>query len=94
MRSSGSPPADLSGAAPSSIPLKQVLPPDASSLITQTIQQISARAVFGMGALLAVVYAAWGALNGTWAMITGLKKAYEVEEKSVHGGGFCSSCSG
>jgi membrane protein len=27
------------------------------------------------------VYAAWGALNGTWAMMTGLNKAYEVEEK-------------
>lgn len=60
---------------------KQVLPPDASALITQTIQQISARAVFGLGTVLAAVYAAWGALNGTWAMITGLNKAYEVEEK-------------
>lgn len=60
---------------------KQVLPPDASALMTQTIQQISARAVFGLGTVLAAVYAAWGALNGTWAMITGLNKAYEVEEK-------------
>jgi len=39
-----------------------VLPPDASVLVTQTIQQISARAVFGTGAILAAVYAAWGAL--------------------------------
>ena len=60
-----------------------VLPPDASVLVTQTIQQISARAVFGTGAILAAVYAAWGALNGTWAMITGLNKAYEVEEKRL-----------
>jgi membrane protein len=60
---------------------KQVLPPDASALMTQTIQQISAKAAFGMGAILAAVYAAWGALNGTWAMMTGLNKAYEVEEK-------------
>lgn len=49
--------------------------------MTQTIQQIDARAVFGTGAILAAVYAAWGALNGSWAMITGLNKAYEVEEQ-------------
>jgi hypothetical protein len=60
---------------------KQVLPPDASALITQTIEQLNARAVFGTGAILAAVYASWGALNGTWAMMTGLNKAYEVEEK-------------
>src|SRR5438067_13534185 len=60
---------------------KQVLPPDTSALITETIQQLSARAVLGTGAILAAVYAAWGALNGTWAMMTGLNKAYEVEEK-------------
>jgi membrane protein len=62
---------------------KQVLPPDASALITQTIQQLNARAVLGTGAILAAVYAAWGALNGTWAMMTGLNKAYEVEEKRL-----------
>lgn len=60
---------------------KQVLPPDASALITQTIRQLSATAVFGAGAILAAVYAVWGALNGTWAMMTGLNKAYEVEEE-------------
>ena len=60
---------------------KQVLPPDTSALITQTIEQLKARAVLGTGAILAAVYAAWGALNGTWAMMTGLNKAYEVEEK-------------
>jgi membrane protein len=59
---------------------KQVLP-DASSLIAETIQQLSARAALGTGAILAAVYAAWGALNGTWAMMSGLNKAYEVEEK-------------
>jgi membrane protein len=60
---------------------KQVLPPDASVLIAQTVQQLNARAVLGSGAVLAAIYAAWGALNGTWAMMTGLNKAYEVEEK-------------
>jgi membrane protein len=36
---------------------------------------------YGTGALLAGVGAAWGALNGTWAIISGLNKAYEVEEE-------------
>jgi membrane protein len=60
---------------------KQLLPPDASALMTQTIQQISVGAAFGTGAILAAMYAAWGSLNGTWAVMTGLNKAYEVEEK-------------
>jgi membrane protein len=72
--------------------LKQVLPPDASALITQAIQELNARAVLGTGAILAAVYAAWGALNGTWAMMTGLNKAYEVEEKR-RWWRLCLSCS-
>lgn len=60
---------------------KQVLPPNASLLMTQIVDQISARAAFGAGAIAAAAYAVWEALNGTWAMITGLNKAYEVEEK-------------
>jgi len=59
---------------------KQVLPPDASALMMQTIQQISVGSVLGAGAILAAVYAAWGTLNGMWAVMTGLNKAYEVEE--------------
>ena len=59
----------------------QLLPPNASSLIVTTIEQLNARAVLGTGAILAGLYAAWGALNGTWAIITGLNKAYEVEEE-------------
>ncbi len=60
---------------------KQVLPRDASVLLTATIQQLSATAVLGTGAIVAALYAAWGALNGTWAIMSGLNKAYEVEEK-------------
>ena len=59
----------------------QLLPPNASSLIATTIQQLNARAVLGGGAILAAVYATWGALNGTWAIIIGLNKAYQVEEE-------------
>jgi membrane protein len=60
---------------------KQVLPRDASDLLTATVQQLSVTAVLGVGAIVAALYADWGALNGTWAMMTGLNKAYEVEEK-------------
>src|SRR6185437_14930419 len=53
---------------------KQVLPRDASDLLTATVQQLSVTAVLGVGAIVAALYAAWGALNGTWAMMTGLNK--------------------
>lgn len=59
----------------------QVLPPGASALIARTTQQLNERAVLGPGAILAGLYAVWGALNGTWAMMTGLNNAYEVEEE-------------
>jgi len=60
---------------------RQVLPPDASALVATTIRQLNASAVLGAGAIVAVVVAAWGALNGTWAVIAGLNNAYEVEEE-------------
>jgi uncharacterized BrkB/YihY/UPF0761 family membrane protein len=46
----------------------------------RTILQISRGAVFGTGAIVAGMYAVWAAMNGSWAMMTGLNKAYEVEE--------------
>jgi len=42
---------------------------------------LNAGAVIGAGAVAAGLGSAWGALNGTWAMMTGLNKAYEVEEE-------------
>jgi membrane protein len=60
---------------------KQVLPPDASALIANTTRELNVRAVLGAGAILAGLGAAWGALNGTWAIMSGLNKAYEVEEE-------------
>jgi membrane protein len=59
----------------------QILPPGASALVSQTVQQISARAVLGNGAIVAGAYAIWGSLNGTWAIMTCLNKAYEVAEE-------------
>jgi len=60
---------------------KQVLPPDASALVGNTTRQLNVTAVLGAGAILAGVGAAWGAMNGTWAILSGLNKAYEVEEE-------------
>lgn len=57
------------------------LPPEASALIGKTIRQLNARAVLGSGAVVAAMYATWGSLNGTWAIMTGLNKAYEVQER-------------
>lgn len=61
--------------------IQLVLPPDVATLIRKLTQQLNARAVLGKGALPAAVSAAWGTLNGTWAIMTGLNKAYEVEER-------------
>jgi membrane protein len=60
---------------------KQVLPLDASALIANTMQQLNVTAVKGAGATLAGIGAAWGSLNGTWAIMAGLNKAYEVAEE-------------
>jgi len=60
---------------------QQIMPWDASALITKTTGELNARAVVGAGALWAALGAAWATLNGTWAMMTGLNRAYEVKEE-------------
>ena len=59
---------------------KQVLPPDASALLAKTMQQLNVTAMLGSGAILAGLSAVWGALNGTWALMTGLNNAYGIPE--------------
>jgi membrane protein len=61
--------------------LNQVLPPNASVLIAQIVRQLDAKAIVGAGSITAGLGAVWGALNGTWAIMTGLNKAYGVEEE-------------
>lgn len=61
--------------------LHQVLPPDASALVGETVLQLQARATVGSGAIVAAVSAIWGTLNGMWSIVIGLNAAYEVEEK-------------
>ena len=60
---------------------RQVLPREASELMAKTVGQLNAGAVIGAGAVYAGLGSFWGALNGTWAMMTGLNKAYEVKEE-------------
>ena len=60
---------------------QQIVPREASALITKTIGELNAIAVSGSGALWAALGAAWATLNGTWAMIVGLNRAYEVKEE-------------
>jgi membrane protein len=60
---------------------QQILPRQASALIAKTVVEVNAGAVIGAGAVAAGLGSAWGALNGTWAMMTGLNKAYEVKEE-------------
>ena len=59
---------------------RRIFPPDASALITQTAGELDSKADIGAGALGAGLGAAWTILNGTWAMMVGLNKAYEVKE--------------
>lgn len=60
---------------------QQILPREASALIAKTVGELNAGVVIGPGAVSAGLGSAWGALNGTWAMMAGLNKAYEVKEE-------------
>jgi membrane protein len=58
-----------------------ILPREASALVLKTIGELKAGAAFGTIALSAVLSAIWAILNGAWAMMTGLNKAYAVQEE-------------
>ncbi len=59
----------------------QVLPDRVSQLFQRVMDELSGRALSGMQLIAVCAGALWAALNGTWAMIYGLNKAYEVEER-------------
>ncbi len=59
----------------------QLLPGPASQLLQGMLNELSERAMVGAQLLPACIGALWAILNGTWAMIFGLNKAYEVEER-------------
>ena len=60
---------------------RQVLPGQVAQLFQQTMNELSEHPRSGVPLLSVLLAALWAAHNGTWAMIYGLNKAYEVEEK-------------
>ncbi len=60
---------------------RQVLPDPVTQLFQMTASELSQHPRSGLQLVSVCLAAAWAAHNGTWAMIYGLNKAYEVEEK-------------
>jgi membrane protein len=58
----------------------QVLPDQVSQLLRNVMDELNQRARSGVQLIPVCAGALWAALNGTWAMIYGLNKAYEVPE--------------
>ncbi|MDT7817670.1 MAG: rane protein [Acidobacteriaceae bacterium] len=58
----------------------QLFPTRVSQLFQGMFTNFSARPRFGLRLLSVCAAAVWAAHNGTWAMIYGLNRAYEVEE--------------
>ncbi|HEX3684454.1 MAG TPA: YihY/virulence factor BrkB family protein [Bryobacteraceae bacterium] len=61
--------------------LQRLLPQQSSALMESMIGQLKQTAHTGMAAWAAGAGAAWAAVNGTWAVISGLNIAYEVKEE-------------
>lgn len=62
----------------------QLMPDQVSELLRQTVKELSARQLTGFQLLSSCAGALWAALNATWAMVYGLNRAYEVEERRSH----------
>jgi membrane protein len=60
---------------------RHVLPDPVAQLFQQMTQELGARRSSGLQLLSICAGTLWAALNGTWAMIYGLNRAYEVEER-------------
>ncbi len=58
----------------------RVLPEQVSQLLQGVMEELNQRARSGVQVISVCAGGLWAALNGTWAMIYGLNKAYEVEE--------------
>jgi membrane protein len=59
----------------------QFLPGGVSELLQMILDELSRRPLSGIQLISACAGALWSALNSTWAMIYGLNRAYEVEER-------------
>jgi len=58
----------------------QLLPNASSRLFQAIMDELNQRTHSGLSLISVCAGALWAALNGTWAMIFGLNKAYEVDE--------------
>jgi membrane protein len=58
----------------------EVLPGQVSQLFQRMMDELDDRALSGLRLISVCAGASWAALNGTWAMIYGLNRAYEVDE--------------
>ena len=63
----------------------QVLPNEVSQLFKEMMNELHTRAHSGLHIIPASAGALWASLNGTWAMIYGLNRAYEVREDRPFG---------
>jgi membrane protein len=59
----------------------EVLPAQVSQLFQQMMGELNGRGLSGMHLVGALAGALWAALNASWAMVYGLNRAYEVEER-------------
>ena len=59
----------------------QVLPQQASQLFQTMVGELYQRALSGWQLISVCVGTLWASWNGTWAMIWGLNRAYEVQER-------------
>jgi membrane protein len=59
----------------------QFLPDEVARLVQGILGELNAQGLSGIHFLAACAGALWAALNATWAMIYGLNRAYEVEER-------------
>lgn len=59
----------------------QLLPDQVSQVFQKTIAELNPSRLTGIHFLVVCAGALWAALNATWAMIYGLNRAYEVEER-------------
>lgn len=59
----------------------QMFPRSVFALLTTVSRALSGHVTFGFALLAVLAGASWAAHNGTWAMIYGLNRAYEVDER-------------
>lgn len=60
---------------------REMFPDQVSQLFLATIEKLRSQPLSDLPLVAVCAAAAWSALNGTWAMVYGLNRAYEVDER-------------